>query len=73
MKEKPISLPHPFKHIVLPMLHIISRVAPETPIYFIQTGFHFPETLQFRDEVGRRFGLNIMNIESQRSKDSATK
>lgn len=49
----------------LPMLHIISRVAPETPVYFIQTGFHFPETLAFRDEVAQTFGLNVLNIESQ--------
>ena len=47
------------------MLHIIGKVAPETPIYFIQTGFHFPETLSFRDRVGEEFGLNILNIESQ--------
>jgi phosphoadenosine phosphosulfate reductase len=46
------------------MLHVISRVAPETPIYFIQTGFHFPETLKFRDEVADKFGLTVMNIES---------
>ena len=49
----------------LPMLHIIGKVAPETPIYFIQTGFHFPETLSSRDRVGEEFGLNILNIESQ--------
>lgn len=46
------------------MLHVLSRVAPETPVYFIQTGFHFPETLKFRDEVAKTFGLNVMNIES---------
>jgi len=48
----------------LPMLHIIGKVAPETPIYFIQTGFHFPETLAFRDEVAIAFGLNVLNVES---------
>ncbi|MEZ4721373.1 MAG: phosphoadenylyl-sulfate reductase [Flavobacteriales bacterium] len=48
----------------LPMLHILSRVAPEMPVYFIQTGFHFPETLSFRDEVSNDFGLNVLNIES---------
>jgi phosphoadenosine phosphosulfate reductase len=49
----------------LPMLHIIGKVAPETPIYFIQTGFHFPETLSFRDKIAKEFGLNVLNIESQ--------
>ena len=48
----------------LPMLHIIGKVAPETPVYFIQTGFHFPQTLAFRNQVASEFGLNVLNIES---------
>ena len=48
----------------LPMLHILGKTAPEMPVYFIQTGFHFPDTLKFRDQVGKAFGLNILNIES---------
>ncbi|GAB4380900.1 MAG: phosphoadenylyl-sulfate reductase [Salibacteraceae bacterium] len=48
----------------LPMLHILSVVAPDTPVYFIQTGFHFPETLRFRDQVARHFGLTVLNVES---------
>lgn len=48
----------------LPLLHILSRIAPDMPVYFIQTGFHFPETLAFRDEVSRAFGLNLRSVES---------
>ena len=31
----------------IPLLHLLSRVAPETPVYFLDTGFHFPETRKF--------------------------
>lgn len=48
----------------LPMLHVLSRIAPEMPVYFIQTGFHFPETLKFRDHIAGAFGLNLVNVES---------
>lgn len=48
----------------LPMLHVLSRIDPDIPVYFIQTGFHFPETLRFRDEVAQAFGLNVINVES---------
>jgi len=48
----------------LPMLHIMGLIAPEMSVYFIQTGFHFPETLRFRDEVAEAFGLNVVNVES---------
>lgn len=48
----------------LPMLHIIAKLNPNIPVYFLQTGFHFPETLSFRDTIASEFGLNILNIES---------
>jgi phosphoadenosine phosphosulfate reductase len=48
----------------LPMLHVLSQLAPNMPVYFIQTGFHFPETLRFRDEVAEAFNLNVINVES---------
>lgn len=48
----------------LPMLHILSGIVPEMPVYFIQTGFHFPETLKFRDDVASAFGINVLNLES---------
>jgi phosphoadenosine phosphosulfate reductase len=46
----------------LPFLHIISQVAPDLSVLFIDTGFHFPETLSFRDQLAREFGLNIKNL-----------
>ncbi|MEX2597353.1 MAG: phosphoadenylyl-sulfate reductase, partial [Salibacteraceae bacterium] len=49
----------------LPMLHILAGLAPEMPVYFIQTGFHFPETLRFRDGIADVFGINVLNVESQ--------
>lgn len=43
----------------LPLLHIVSRVAPRIPVIFLDTGFHFPETLAFRDRLVREWGLNL--------------
>ena len=48
----------------LPMLHILGRSVADLPVYFIQTGFHFPETLAFRDKVAKEFDLTLKNIES---------
>jgi phosphoadenosine phosphosulfate reductase len=44
----------------MPLLHLISQVCPEMPVIFIDTGFHFLETLAFRDELQARYGLNIV-------------
>jgi phosphoadenosine phosphosulfate reductase len=44
------------------LLHIISRVRPELPVLFIDTGYHFPETLAYRDQLIAQFGLNVQVI-----------
>ena len=46
----------------MPLLLIISQVAPETPIYFLNTGYHFPETLAFRQQVKDMLNLNITDL-----------
>ena len=48
----------------IPMLHIISSIDNAIPVYFINTGFHFPETIAFRDKVAQDFGLNLVDLES---------
>ena len=50
------------------LLHIISRFAPRTPIYFLNTGFLFPETFLFRDMLKEKWGLNIMTLRSIQSR-----
>ncbi|MCD4687396.1 MAG: phosphoadenylyl-sulfate reductase [Anaerolineae bacterium] len=41
------------------LLHIISQVAPQTPVLFLDTGYHFPETLAYRDQLMTGFGLTL--------------
>ena len=53
-----------FQSHSIPLLHILSKQELDIPIYFIQTGFHFPETMQFRDRIARDMGLTIRNISS---------
>lgn len=48
----------------MPLLHLIAELAPATPVHFLDTGFHFPETLEFRDLVTERLGLNTVVLES---------
>ena len=50
------------------LLHLISRFAPQTPIYFLNTGFLFPETFLFRDMIKAQWGLNIMTLRSIQSR-----
>lgn len=48
----------------LPLLHILARFRPTTEIVFLDTGYHFPETLKFRDEIAQQLGLTVTNAKS---------
>lgn len=50
------------------LLHILSLYAPETPIYFLNTGFLFSETLTFRNELTELWGLNVKTLRSKQSR-----
>jgi phosphoadenosine phosphosulfate reductase len=39
------------------LLHLVARVDPATPVLFLETGKHFPETLAYRDMLVARLGL----------------
>lgn len=44
------------------MLHILSRIDKTIPVYFINTGYHFPETVQFKDKITELFGLRTLDL-----------
>ena len=52
----------------VPLLHIISLIDNTIPVYFINTGFLFPETHQFKNELQSNFNLKIIDISSPISK-----
>jgi phosphoadenosine phosphosulfate reductase len=41
------------------MLDLIARNAPEIPVIFIDTGYHFPETYRYAAELTERFGTDL--------------
>ena len=43
-------------------LHIISRIRPEQVIHFINTGFHFPETLEYKQYLSGLYNLKVEDI-----------
>ena len=48
----------------LVMLHILSKIDNSIPIYFLNTGYHFPETVAFKDQVAKEFGINVLETKS---------
>ncbi len=48
----------------IPLLDIISKIDNSIPIYFINTGFHFTDTLKFRDLVSKKLNLTLVDLHS---------
>ena len=44
------------------LLHLIASVAPRVPVLFLDTGKHFPETLDYRDALIERLGLSDVRL-----------
>jgi phosphoadenosine phosphosulfate reductase len=40
-------------------LHLVTRQKPDIPVVLIDTGYLFPETYRFVDELSERFALNL--------------
>jgi len=51
-----------FQHDGVVLAHMLTSIAPWVPVVFLNTGFHFPETIAYRDEIVARFGLNLREI-----------
>ena len=39
------------------LLSLIGKADPEMPVLFLETGFHFPETLEYKNQLTKMFGL----------------
>ncbi len=44
------------------LLHLVSQVASHVPVFFLDTGFHFDQTLTFRRELARDLGLTVLDL-----------
>lgn len=44
------------------ILHLVSRIKPECPIYFIDTGYHFEETIAYKERMTRLLDLNVIDL-----------
>jgi len=45
------------------LLHMVSEIDSNFPVLFIETGFHFPETIEYKEKLVKLFGLtNVIDL-----------
>ena len=55
------------------LLHLIHRISPKTPIYFIDTRYLFSETLEYKKRVQELFSLNVITLKTEDWKNKFTR
>jgi phosphoadenosine phosphosulfate reductase len=41
------------------LIHMLAEIAPDTPIFNLETGYQFPETLELREQIIARYGIEV--------------
>jgi phosphoadenosine phosphosulfate reductase len=49
------------------VLHMVREFLPDVPVLFLETGYHFPETIAYRDRIAAEWGLNLVNVLPERT------
>lgn len=57
-----VAMTTAFGYSGMVLLHHAVQHMPEMKVYFVDTGFHFPETLEFAERIRREWGLNVETL-----------
>src|ERR1041385_5154164 len=49
------------------LVHMLLAQKPQIPVLFLETGYHFPETIEYRDRLAAEWKLNLFNLEAKQS------
>jgi phosphoadenosine phosphosulfate reductase len=52
------------------LIHMAVSIRPSVPILFLETGFHFAETVAFKARLTERLGLNVVDLTGDHTVDS---
>ena len=47
------------------LIHMLSRLRPDTTVFYLDTSLLFPETYALRDELSRRVGMRFVRVASE--------
>lgn len=41
------------------IIHMLAEIEPRTPVFNLETGYQFKETLELRDRIAQRYGIEV--------------
>jgi phosphoadenosine phosphosulfate reductase len=58
---KDVCLTSSFQTEDMVVLHMLRQHLPDVPVIFLETGYHFPALIEYRDRLTKEWGLNLIN------------
>jgi len=57
-----ICLTSSFQAEDMAVLHLLRQRIPDVPVLFLDTGYHFAQTYEYRDRLRKEWSLNLVNV-----------
>ncbi|WP_111541681.1 phosphoadenylyl-sulfate reductase [Mesonia algae] len=54
------------------LLKLFADINKQQEVFFIDTGYHFPETLDYKEELSRKYNLNVKSISALKEEHAFT-
>ena len=62
-----VCLTSSFQAEDMAVLHLLRGRIPEVPVLFLDTGYHFSQTYEYRDRMAKEWSLNLVNVLSKQT------
>ena len=57
-----VCLTSSFQAEDMAVLHLLRKRIPDVPVLFLDTGYHFPQTYEYRDRMAKEWSLHLVNV-----------
>jgi phosphoadenosine phosphosulfate reductase len=57
-----VCLTSSFQAEDMAVLHLLRKRIPDVPVLFLDTGYHFAQTYEYRDRMAREWSLQLVNV-----------
>ena len=57
-----VCLTSSFQAEDMAVLHLLRERIPGVPVLFLDTGYHFPQTYEYRDRMAKEWSLHLVNV-----------
>jgi len=65
--EERVCVTSSFQAEDMVVVHMVREILPRVPVLFLETGYHFPETITYRDRMATEWNMNLVVVEPERT------